>query len=292
MRGLALALIAVFLVATLVLVLRTSTATADSQELTEDTSYTDVEYRAGMQLSIIEDFDGEELHNRWTTCYWWTLDDGCTIAGNDELEWYQPDNVTIGDGIVSLVARPEDLVGTDGSDYTFSSGMLTTGPARNDEPAGMSFRYGYLEARIRVPYTAGTWPAFWLLPADEESRPEIDIMEIVDPSVNKVHLHTRSNGERVSFRGEARDLDLADTWHTFGVGWDESSITWFLDGKSTHRMTSSSLVPDELLYPVINLAIGGVYPGDPDESSVFPASKDVDWLRLWQDEHGSLESAE
>ncbi|KAG1648274.1 Endo-1,3-1,4-beta-glycanase EglC [Nymphon striatum] len=131
------------------------------------------------QLVFADEFDGNQLDaDSWNTCHWWSTDGGCTIASNDELQWYQPDNVVVANGVLRLEARIESTTATDGTPYGFTSGMVSTGPTSSDGEAKFAFTYGAAAARVRIPAGAEFWPAFWLLPASTISRPEIDIMEM------------------------------------------------------------------------------------------------------------------
>ncbi|HET8914952.1 MAG TPA: glycoside hydrolase family 16 protein, partial [Propionibacteriaceae bacterium] len=144
-----------------------------------------------------ESFDGATLNTSiWNTCHWWA-DHGCTIATNDELEWYLPEQVSVSDGALRLTADRDPTRGSDGREYEYRSGMVTTGPISSDSEAKVSWTYGTVEARLRVPAGRGLWPALWMLPASGESRPEIDIMEVFgqDPGLNIMHFHASDRRE-------------------------------------------------------------------------------------------------
>jgi beta-glucanase (GH16 family) len=239
---------------------------------------------AGWVRALDENFTSALGPGRWNRCHWWD-DGGCTIASNDELEWYLPGNVTVADGRLHLEARPEDVVTPSGAEYDYASGMVTTGPPRYRTPAKFAFRYGYVEARLWLPAGRGLWPAFWLLPADQESRPEIDVVEVLcdDTSRARFHYHYRDErGVRRSFGHSWSGPDLAAGWHRFAVDWRPGSITWIVDGRARWRVTGPA-VSSERMYLVLNLAVGGNYPGPPDGTTVFPAEVQADWIRVWRD---------
>jgi beta-glucanase (GH16 family) len=230
-----------------------------------------------------ESFDGDSLDTRvWNTCHWWG-DEGCTISSNDELEWYGTEQVSVSKGALRLTADREPTRGSDGKDYEYRSGMVTTGPANSDDNVGkVSWTYGTVEARVRVPAGRGLWPALWMLPLDRESTPEIDIMEVIgqDPGRMMMHFHPRdrdddSPSKDYRLTGET----LADGWHTVRLDWQPERLTWFLDGKEVWHLTGSQ-VPDEPMYLVLNLAVGGIYPGPPDETTKFPATFEIDRIRI------------
>ncbi len=233
-----------------------------------------------------DDFAGSTASwRRWGRCHWW-VDGGCTIESNDELEWYLPANVSVGGGRLRLEAREEAFSASDGKDYDYTSGMVSTGPPRYEEPPRFGFTYGYVEARLRLPAERGLWPAFWLLPADSESRPEIDVLETLGQTPDRARFHYHyvdRGGRRRSLGDDWRSSTLADGgWHRYAVDWRPGSITWIVDGRARWRVTGAS-VADEPLYVVLNLAVGGIYPGPPDETTDLPAAVEADWIRVWQD---------
>lgn len=263
------------------------------QGLGSETSRTDRAPHGGADewsLIFADDFDGDELDpDAWVTCYWWD-DDGCTNLGNGELQWYQPENVDVRDGRLVLTARHEQGSGELGRDYDYTSGIVTTGRSVDDPDVtpGLIFLYGYVEMRARFDAGAGLWPAFWLLPDDHESRPEIDIMEVngAEPSILSVHLHyEHSNGDRDSFGSDCTYKDLSGDWHTYAVEWGPDSVTWYLDGEECWHFTDEAHIPTrDPMYILINLAVGGSYVGPPDEETEFPARFEIDWVKVWQRE--------
>lgn len=232
-----------------------------------------------------ESFDSDSLDTRvWNTCHWWG-DGGCTISTNDELQWYRPEQVSVSGGALRLTADRIPTRGSDGKDYDYRSGMVTTGPVDSDDEVGkVSWTYGTVEARFRVPAGRGLWPAIWMLPLDRESRPEIDILEVIgqDPGRLLMHFHPRDRDDDSpdqEYRLPGRTL--AEGWHTIRLDWQPERLTWSLDGKQVWRLTGNQ-VPDEPMYLVLNLAVGGVYPGPPDETTKFPATFEIDRVRITQ----------
>lgn len=240
---------------------------------------------SGWRVVFRDGFNGDELNRSvWNDCHWWAIG-GCTIQSNHELEWYLPDNVSVANGRLRLHAREQDVTAPDGRQFPYSSGMVTTGPPYGDEdlPARFAFTYGYVEARLRLPSDTGLWPAWWMLPADEESRPEIDILETVGDTTTQArfHFHYLDDDERRSAGHRWTGPDLAEGWHTFAVDWRPGKVTWIVDGRARWRITGDA-VPSEPMYLVLNLAVGGDYPGPPDEDTTFPAAVKADWIRVWQ----------
>ena len=229
-----------------------------------------------------EDFDAGTLDRAvWNTCHWWD-DGGCTIASNDELEWYLPSQVAVADGRLRLTAAREPVDASDGERYEFRSGMVTTGPPEHDGTSRFDFTYGRVEARVKVPAGTGLWSAFWMLPSSEESRPEIDILESLgdDTSTWKFHFHPEDR-ERTSDGHDVEGPDVSADFHDIGVDWEPGLIRWFIDGEQVWEVEGDH-VPDEPMYLIFNLAVGGVYPGPPAEDTVFPATYEIDRVTVWQ----------
>ncbi len=225
----------------------------------------------GWTMVFNDEFEGTTLDaSKWSTCYQWALDYGFTYcrAGNDELQWYQPDDVSVQNGQLHLKAEKRVV---QGANYT--SGMV-------DSHGKFNFLYGYAEARFRVPKGKGLWPAFWMLPQDKTWPPEIDIMEILGDRPNlaytTLHWGQENNSTGKVFNGP----DFSADFHTFAVNWQPGLIIWYIDGVEVFRTTTNT--PDKAMYVILNLAVGGAWPGSPDASTVFPSTFDVDYVRVWQ----------
>lgn len=233
-------------------------------------------------VSFTDDFEGSELDAaNWNTCHWWN-DGGCTIASSDELEWYLPEQVTVADGTLRLTASDDPIDGSDGQTHPYRSGMVTTGPSSDCGSAKLAITYGTVEVRAKVAGGAGLWPALWMLPADCESHPEIDILEIAgaDPSTAIMHLHPADpSASSLSNRYIAPAGPLSEGWHDFRLDWSPRTLIWSIDGAEVWRVVGSE-VPDEPMYFVANLAVGGAYGGDVDPTLAFPATMELDSVRI------------
>jgi len=242
------------------------------------------------EIIFHDDFSGSELDlEKWHTCYWWDYE-GCTNAGNDELEWYMPNNVVVNDGKLELWARRENIKASDGNTYKYSSGMVTTGRSGYETslPLRFSFTYGYAEMRAKIPIGQGLWPAFWLLPVDHTSIPEIDVMEMFGQEPNQVHMnyhYSIEEGERYNVGETWIGEDLSQDWHTYAVDWQRDKIIWYVDGVERWRFDDQAFISDTYMYMIVNLAVGGNYPGNPDETSPFPSVFEVDYVRVWKCEN-------
>jgi beta-glucanase (GH16 family) len=227
--------------------------------------------------------DGQLDRSIWNTCHWWA-DRGCTIATNDELEWYVPGQVSVADGALRLTAERNPVQGSDGRTYEFRSGMVTTGPPpmQEDAPAKLAFTYGSVEARLRVPAGRGLWPAVWLLPASQESVPEIDMLEVLGQNPDEVVMHLHPKDRRAEPPGKeykVKGPNLAEDWHTIRLEWSAGRLDFFVDGVRVWKVKGRH-VPSEPMYAVLNLAVGGDYPGPPDATTEFPATFLIDYLRI------------
>ncbi len=243
-------------------------------------------------LVFADEFSAPALDSsRWHTCFFWAPDT-CTIETNNELELYTPNNVSVAGGSLRLQARKQDAVGWNGKTYRYTSGMVSTGGSEWSDPAkpaGFTFSYGYAEARVRVPAGKGLWPAFWLLPNDHSWPPEIDVMEIIGdrPTETNMHYHyVKPDGSHGDVGRAWTGPDFSAGWHTFGVNWQPGSLVWYVDGVERARFTGPEVTSKES-YLLLNLAVGGNWPGSPDASTVFPADYLVDYVRVYQPRGGA-----
>ncbi len=237
-------------------------------------------------LIFSDDFDGTTLDSsKWSTCYWWGRD-GCTINSNGELEWYQPDDVLVGGGTVKLQAEKRTIKGSDGQTHHYTSGMITTSRTGSDQsvPPRFSFLYGYTEIRAKVPKGQGLWPAFWLATASGKVLPEVDIMEIIGrkfPTMDMVLHYPAPDGSWRSTSRSWEGPDWSADWHTFGLNWQPDEITWYVDGVERFRYKNAANIPAEPMVLVANLAIGGAWPGNPDQTTPFPSFYQIDYVKVW-----------
>jgi beta-glucanase (GH16 family) len=225
----------------------------------------------------------------------WLPDVGGTGWGNNELQYYTPGDNTYLDGDGHLVIEARKGSGGHSCWYgtcRYTSGKLTT--HRWSQPATFSQRYGRFEARMKVPLGAGMFPAFWLV-GDNISNVghpqagEIDVMESLGHDVDQVQQH--AHGPGLTFGSDytlPKGQSVAD-WHTYSVQWTSNLIEWQVDGNTTRSLTKDQAgdgwVFDHAFFMLLNLAVGGDWPGDPDESTVFPGRMVVDYVRVYEPEH-------
>jgi len=233
-----------------------------------------------------DEFTSNELdQSKWTECYWWDYR-GCTNGSSGELEWYQPENVLVDDGYLLLRAREEAVRGSDGKTHPYASGMVSTGRDNSDTdtPLRFAFQYGYAEIRAKVPAGQGLWPAFWMLPTTHNSTPEIDVMEFLGhaPDVIEMHYHYKDqSGKLYDIGHEWTGPDFSADWHTFAIDWQPERLVWYVDGVERWRVEESEIIPSEPMYLILNLAVGGDWPGNPDATTSFPSEFAIDYVRAW-----------
>lgn len=268
-----------------------STNTATAPEATKDASTTAAAGPThGKKLVFSDEFDGQTLSRQnWSTCYDWRkpTETGCTNSGNFEQQWYTEDQLSVQDGNLVLTAAKQAVdVSVQGQSKTFAykSGMVNSGKGSTVGSARWVGTYGYYEAKMFVSKGQGVWPAFWLLPVDGEWPPEIDVMEFLGNKPSQVlqTVHWRNNDKPAkSDEAITANPDYSADWHTYGVDWEPSKIDWYIDGKKT-RTFSGTDVPSKPMEIIIDLAIGGLLPGNADASTPFPRELKVDYVRVYQ----------
>lgn len=233
------------------------------------------------RLVFADDFAGDSLDpSRWVTCYDWNTD-GCTNAGNHEIEWYLPEQVTVANGAATLTSVRRPTTGSGGKVYPWTSGMLSTGrPSWNARPR-FTFTYGYAEASVKMPATAAMFSAFWLLSADETARSEVDVAEAIASETSVLmNLHwTTAAGIHLRAPRAFGPLDLAAGYHDFAVDWEPDGITWYIDGIARYAITDRRIIPAGPMELLFTLAVG--FPGPPP-ANVSTASMSIEHVRVWQ----------
>ena len=226
----------------------------------------------------------------------WTAEIGGTGWGNNELQFYtdRPANVSVNDkGRLVITALKENL----GQKYKCWYGRCRYSSARLITKNKLEQKYGRIEARIKIPYGQGIWPAFWMLGNDIDSAGwpacgEIDIMENIgrEPSIVHGTIHgpgySGANGIGAACKLKS-DGRFADDFHVFAVEWGPGEIRWYVDGEMYQRRTPADLpkdakwVFDHPFFIILNVAVGGNWPGRPDRSTRFPQKMEVDYVRVY-----------
>jgi len=244
--------------------------------------YSTPESYTGMDLIWRDEFDTSIDPDKWT----FEIGNGNDGWGNAERQYYTKENAMVRDGHLVITARKEWF---SGFDYT-STRMKTMG--------NFSFKYGRVDIRAALPYGQGIWPALWMLGSNipQVGWPacgEIDIMELIGGGEGRddtVHgtAHWQENNTHAKY-GQSVTLGSGifnDEFHVFSIVWDENSIRWYLDEKlyNTFDIRRSELSEfHEDFYLIVNLAVGGRWPGYPDGTTTFPQHLIVDYIRVFQD---------
>jgi beta-glucanase (GH16 family) len=247
---------------------------------TPEPTPTPVGYREGWNLVWQDEFDGDTLNEQN-----WTFDLGGGGWGNAEWEKYtnNPENVRVENGNLIIEARKEN---DPSAPYT-SARLKTQGL--------QSWVYGRIEARIKLPSGQGIWPAFWMLGDDIRTSGwpncgEIDILEFIGKTphtiYHNVHGPGYSGAKPVGTRVDMTPGVLLNEFHTYAIEWSETEIRWFVDDKETFKVTTSDVpvkwVFDHNFFIIMNIAVGGNWPGYPTSSTEFPVQMIVDHVRVYQ----------
>ncbi len=223
----------------------------------------------------------------------WRYDLGGHGFGNHELQYYtdRPDNVRLEDGNLVIEARQEEYTGTDFVTKEYTSARLTT--------AGLfEQQFGRIEARVKLPEGRGVWPGFWALGSDisQVGWPncgEIDMMEMIGSEPSTVHGTAHGPGYSGAHGvGGAFSLPegerFSQNFHLFSVDWSSDSLECQVDYQPYHRVRRESLpegtpwVFDHPFSLLLNVAVGGDWPGSPDSTTRFPQRMLVDYVRAYQ----------
>ena len=245
-----------------------------------ETGYSTPETYEGMTLVWSDEFDGPEINsNNWT----FEIGTGNWGWGNNELQYYQEDNTSIIDGNLVIEARRQTL---DNSIYT-SSRLITRGK--------QSFQYGRVDIRAVMPEGQGIWPALWMLGSNHlqvgwPTCGEIDIMEMIggEERDNVVHgtAHWNQDGH-VSYGQSMTNVSgkLSEEYHVYSIIWDEQSIRWYFDDVNFNTIditpAALSAFHDDFFF-IMNIAVGGIWAGSPDNTTLFPQWMIVDYIRVFQ----------
>jgi beta-glucanase (GH16 family) len=226
----------------------------------------------------------------------WVHETGGSGWGNNERQYYttNPNNASLdGAGNLVITARAEPA----GSSLQCWYGACRYTSARLKTKGLFEQTLGRFEARIRIPRGQGIWPAFWMLGNDIDAvgwpkSGEIDIMENIGKEPYAVHgtLHGPgySGGSGIGGTYTLAAAPFADDFHVFSVEWSQAEIRWLVDQKEYRRTalgdipTGASWVFDHSFFMLLNLAVGGNWPGDPDATTTFPQQMLVDYVRVYQ----------
>lgn len=269
------------------------------------------EVSPGDTLTLVwsEEFDGPQIDPE---TWFFATGDGSEVGlpggwGNNELQYYLPDNAMIVNGVLEITARRETAGGLD---YT---------SARINTEDRFAFQYGRIEASVRLPAGQGIWPAFWMLSQDSDylctafpsqndgedacrwaAIGEIDVVEAVNldgTGGNEIFGTIHYGGEfPYNESTEARftpGADVSEGFHRYAVEWDSDEIRWYFDDELYAVQNSWFSSADnggpgapfnQPFHILLNVAVGGNFPGPPDGTTPFPVKMEVDWVRVYSGE--------
>ncbi|MEN7341350.1 MAG: glycoside hydrolase family 16 protein [Pseudomonadota bacterium] len=245
-----------------------------------------------LRLVFSDEFDGASLD---TSVWFFEEGDGSQYGipgwGNNELQYYLPDSAQLENGVLKITARQEDV-----GAFRYTSARINT----RDR---FATRYGRIEARMKLPGGQGMWPAFWMLAQNSPyggwaASGEIDIMEAVNlggRGGNRVlgTIHYGGEFPANEFTGDSYVVptDVQTEFHVYSVEWDATEIRWYVDDTlyltQNNWSSTGGAFPapfDQDFYLIFNVAVGGNLPGAPDSTTVFPATMEVDWVRVYSGE--------
>lgn len=235
----------------------------------------------GMSLVWADEFDGPEIDPAN-----WTYDLGASGWGNQELQNYTNDDANSYIDQGNLIIRAEKVAG---NQYT---------SARLKSIELQEFQYGRIDVRAVLPIGQGIWPAAWMLGANfsEIGWPdcgEIDIVELVGSDPRRAHgtAHWGSDPSQHTYLGGSTAVPfpatLNDEYHVYSIEWEEDAIRWYFDNEeyfsiSPANMNGQPYPFNNPFFFILNVAVGGVWPGYPDDSTLFPVFMAVDYVRVYQ----------
>ena len=229
------------------------------------------------ELVWSDEFNGNYLDtNTWN----YEIGTGSWGWGNNEQQYYTDINIKVSNGTMKITAKREDYGG-----MKYTSSRITTKNKKN-------FKYGKIEARIKMPKFKGVWPAFWMLGANQDSVGwpkcgEIDIVEAINDE-NLVYgtLHWFNDpGNNNADSGSSVAVADRTEYHVYGVEWTADKLRWYVDGKVYRTMDVSNDSFSEVrkeYFVIFNMAIGGQWPGYDIDETAFPATMEVDWVRAYK----------
>lgn len=228
--------------------------------------------------------------SKWSYQYGTGSSEGLSGWGNNELQYYtdRPENIYVADGKLHIVAQQE----------RYANRNYTSARIRSINQG--DWTYGRFEIRARLPEGRGLWPAIWMMPTESvygvwAASGEIDIMELVGHEPDVVHgtLHyggTWPNNIHRSASFRKQDGPFSDDFHTFTLQWTERDMRWYVDGQlysirpgDWHSVGHPFPAPfDQDFHMILNVAVGGNWPGSPDPTTSFPQEMVVDYVRVYQ----------
>lgn len=234
----------------------------------------------GYTLAWADEFKANKLDSlAWN----FEIGNGSNGWGNNELEYYRSGNTYIAESEYLVIEAKKETF----SGFNYTSSRITTQNKKK-------FTYGRIDIRALLPTGKGIWPALWMLGSNINSVGwpacgEVDIMEIIGSAPNKLvgTAHWDNQGQYASYSGDTTlgSGIFADQFHVFSITWDNQFIRWYLDDVQYHVIDITPVDLNEFqkdFFLIFNVAVGGNWPGSPDNSTVFPQRMIVDYIRVFQ----------
>ena len=246
----------------------------------------------GTYLAWSDEFDGDAVDSsKWKFLLGTGYNNDGSGWGNNELQYYRRENTTVENGHLVITAKRDSF-----ENRGYTSSRLTT----NDRH---EFAFGRVDVRAKLPIGQGIWPAIWALGADFPDKTgwpragEIDIMEYLGHQPNRIYgtvHYGASGGDNYRYTTdtlivEENTTPFHDDFHIYSIDWRPDSLSWLVDGQAFASFTAADAAAAGQPYPfndpqylLLNLAVGGNWPGNPDSTTVFPQQMLVDYVRIYQ----------
>lgn len=195
----------------------------------------------------------QQIHKQNSSTSYWKIIER-EDSYNNELQYYSKDNVIIKENMIEITSKKEVR-----GNKKYTSGIVESTRA---------YKYGYFEFSVMLSKGKGLFPAIWFLPNAGGPLPEIDLFEMIgsEPNVFYGVIHYKENGIQKSDYF-AQEISIKDHY-SVSLKWQKDALTWYIDNQEIYTTTQG--VPQEYMYIIINQAIGGDWPEDPDDDTVFP----------------------
>lgn len=263
----------------------TANGTISNDDTREDQAfvgYTSADNYPGYNLKWSDEFETTSVNMDN-----WTFEQGNHGWGNNELQDYTLSNTFLKEGLLAIEARKN-------SNGTYSSARMITADKVN-------CKYGRIDIRAKLPEGQGLWPALWMLGSNFFTTGwpacgEIDIVELIGSQPNLIHAtaHWGSQGSSTSIshtntRALSGGEKFSDEFHVYSLEWEEDNVRWYIDDVLYHQMTratvgNSNYPFNQEFFFIMNVAVGGNWPGSPSDNTIFPQRMFVDYIRVFEKE--------
>jgi len=274
----------------LILIFTSMSCTKNSTNSNDKNNQNEIPEPPGWNLIWNDEFNASEIDLTK-----WDHEVNAQGGGNNELQYYtsRSDNSFIQDSVLIIKAIKETYTGPEGTREYTSARLRTLNMG--------DWKYGRFDIKAKLPFGQGLWPAIWMLPTDWiyggwAASGEIDIMELIGHEPNKVYgtLHYGATYPNNTHAGSSYTLfsgSFANDFHLFTLEWDTTEFRWYVDGDhyqtQTNWYTQNQPFPapfNQRFHLLLNVAVGGNWPGSPNASTIFPQYMMVDYVRIYEKE--------